>query len=335
MQRWQKWSPLSLCWRYGPNSTATQRAEKQKYGINWCVLKTSAAAGSGWRTAEVRLPAGSLLPVLHFPLPPSIPHQLPCYSPGPEPTECLQTAEQGGKGRTGRDVGPRQQGRGSAQGQQDSHFRQRGRDSCCGGGGLEWEKWPGNSLGLHPRFPRKLSLESARERETKVCGAQTEITAAMGTVPPRLPSTPSTIPVPLQQDRGTGLCVRLREASAEGWSASQRCTASLVLELKKEAAPKGTAPIPEQRWQGCSAPEWVCGQRSELMAVWAVLALQASAGCLGRGMQWSRQTSKAPQNPVSLNTQHSHLLPITRSALSSPATVQQPRARGAAALLPS
>lgn len=39
--------------------------------------------------------------------PPSIPHLLPCYSPGPEPTECLQMAEQGGDGRTGRDVGPR------------------------------------------------------------------------------------------------------------------------------------------------------------------------------------------------------------------------------------
>lgn len=34
-------------------------------------------------------------------------HQLPCYSPGPKPTESLQTAGQGSKGRTGRDVGPR------------------------------------------------------------------------------------------------------------------------------------------------------------------------------------------------------------------------------------
>jgi len=67
-------------------------------------------------------------------------------SPRPDPMEGLQMVKQEELGRRGREGRPRHGARGSpssAEGWQKSCSRQRGRDSCCGGGGLRRER---NSL---------------------------------------------------------------------------------------------------------------------------------------------------------------------------------------------
>lgn len=64
----------------------------------------------------------------------------------PDPMECLQMGKQEEMGRKGGEGRPRPRARGSpssAEGWQESCSRQRGRDSCCGGGGLRRER---NSL---------------------------------------------------------------------------------------------------------------------------------------------------------------------------------------------
>ena len=187
-------------------------------------------------------------------------------------------AEQGGDGRTGRDVGPRHRAGALPR---DSRILVPGREA--GTAAVEEEDYDEREIAwkqpwFTPSFPTEAVLGICLWEGDQSLWGPGRNCCCNGDCAPWAAQHSSTIPIPLQQGRGTGLCVRLGKALAEGWSTSQRCTASLVLELKKEAAPEGTAPIPEQRWQGCSAPEWACGQGSELMGLWAVQCILVSAG---------------------------------------------------------
>ena len=124
-------------------------SEKQKHGIKPCVLK-SLKSWQLWPESRGGCLAGSahtmlLLSPATKRLPPLVSASL-LFSLRPDPMECLQMVKQEEMGRKGREGRPRHRARGSpssAEGWPKSCSRQRGRDSCCGGGRLRRER---NSL---------------------------------------------------------------------------------------------------------------------------------------------------------------------------------------------
>lgn len=122
-----------------PFSTESSAGQR---GTNLGLMReVKSPSGAGGKRIEGGHPAGSedfSVPQSTFPSPFCLSVVCP-----QDPMERLQMAKQEEMGRKGREARPGHGVRGCAEGQEDCWPRLRGRDSCCGGGGLRRER---NSL---------------------------------------------------------------------------------------------------------------------------------------------------------------------------------------------
>lgn len=188
-----------------PFSTESSAGQRGTNLVLMREVKSLSGAGGGGKRIEGGHPAGSedfSVPQSTFPSPFCLSVVCP-----QDPMEHLQMAKQEEMGRKGREARPGHGVRGRAEGRQDCWPRLRGRDSCCGGGGLRRER---NSLETalsytrvsHRSCPWNLPV-GGRSRSLWGPGRNgcRKRDPSLGDSP----SAPSTVPAPSRQDRGAGL----------------------------------------------------------------------------------------------------------------------------------